>query len=53
MKVRCKEWNLLTEVGKIYTVIDVIKNEFGDKFYKLKEVKYGQVATWCFDVLNE
>lgn len=50
MKVKCKEWNILTNVGEIYTVVDIVENEFGDKFYKLKEIEYGQIATWCFDV---
>lgn len=53
MKVKCKEWNLLTDVGEVYEVVDTITDEFGDEFYKLKGIKYGSVGVWCFDIVEE
>lgn len=53
MRVKCKEWNILAKVGDVYEVEKIVENEFGDKFYELKGIKYGQVAVWCFDIVEE
>ena len=52
MIVICREWNILTDVGKTYEVIKIIEDEYGDRWYKIKDIKYGSIATWCFDIID-